>query len=152
MSPDELMLHYHLSILIMIDAIEIANRTDILDQLSITKSEVEGSAMNCLVFGLGNKFAIPKRQGEKQDGFIEVSLIAIDPYPHHVVAAVQLLWKGMEKDYETGQLDTGTFKHIHSILLKTLDLLPQTSKSVCSAKEQAQVSLARYIDTMTSSL
>lgn len=132
------MLHYHLCILIMIDAIEIARRTDILEQLSVTKSEVEGSTMNCLVFGLSNYFAIPRRESERQDAFVKVPLIAIDPYPHHVVAAVQLLWKGTERDYDSGKLDQGTFENLQSILLQALGLLPQTSKSVRIAKEQAE--------------
>ncbi|KFY29143.1 hypothetical protein V491_00175 [Pseudogymnoascus sp. VKM F-3775] len=136
---DQLMLHYHLCILIMIDAIETARRTDILDQWIITRSEAEGSTMNCLVFGLSNNFTIPQRRGE--DILVTVPLVAIDPYPHHVVAAVRLLWLGMERDYESGNLDLFTSENLQSILLQTLDLLPQTSKSVRNAKEQARLSV-----------
>lgn len=145
---DELMLHYHLSILIMIDAIEIARRTDILEQLSITKSDVEGNIINCLVFGLSNQVSLPRPQGATKNNFVQVPLVAIDPYPHHVVAAVQLLWSGMERDYKSGTLEQGTFEHLQSILLQTLELLPQTSKSVRSAKEKAQISSARYRDSL----
>ena len=130
----------------MIDAIDIARRTDILEQVSITKAEAEGCTMNCLVFGLSNKFTIPKRQGETQETLVTVPLVAIDPYPHHVVAAVQLLWKGTERDYESGKLDQGTFENFHSILLQALELLPQTSKAVRYAMEQAQLSSVRYRD------
>lgn len=140
-TEDEVMLHYHLCILIMIDAIETARRTDILDGLIITRSEAEGSTMNCLVFGLGNHFIIPQRKGETEDTFVTVPLIAIDPYPHHVVAAVRLLWLGIDRDYETGKLDLSTLKNLQSILRRTLDLLPQTSKSVRNAKDQAQLSV-----------
>ncbi|KFY29146.1 hypothetical protein V491_00173, partial [Pseudogymnoascus sp. VKM F-3775] len=138
---DELMLHYHLCILIMIDAIETARRADILDQLIITRSEVEGNAMNCLVFGLNNHFTIPQRRGGTEDILVTVPLVAIGPYPHHVVAAVRLLWLGMERDYESGNLDLATSENLQSILLQTLDLLPQTSKSVLNAKEQARLSV-----------
>lgn len=140
-TEDEVMLHYHLCILIMIDAIETAGRTDILDRLIITRSEAEGSTMNCLVFGLSNHFVIPQRKGETEDTFVTVPLVAIDPYPHHVVAAVRLLWLGIERDYETGKLDLGTLENLQSTLLRTLDLLPQTSKSVRNAKEQARLSV-----------
>jgi hypothetical protein len=134
------MLHYHLSILIMIDATETARRTDIWQQLSISRSEAEGSIMNCLVFGLNNEFTIPKLRAETPDAVLTIPLVAIDPYPHHVVAAVQLLWKGIERDYGAGKLDMSTFENLQSILLRTLELLPQTSKSVQDAKEQAQLS------------
>jgi hypothetical protein len=108
------MLHYHLSILIMIDATETARRTDIWQQLSITRSEAEGSIMNCLVFGLSNEFTIPKLPDDSPDTVIRVPLIAIDPYPHHVVAAVQLLWKGIERDYGAGKLDLSTVENLQS--------------------------------------
>ena len=134
------MLHYHLSILIMIDATETARRTDIWQQLSITRSEAEGSVMNCLVFGLSNEFTIPKLSDDFPGTVIKVPLVAIDPYPHHVVAAVQLLWKGIEGDYGAGKLDFNTVENLQSILLRTLELLPQTSKSVQNAKEQARLS------------
>jgi hypothetical protein len=141
-------MHYHLSILIMIDAIEIAERTDILEKLRMIRSETEGSVMNCLAFGLNNYFSIPSHGGDllpESDGgdtrenLISVPLIAIDPYPHHVVAGVQLQWKAMERDYEIGR-DQATYENLRSILLRTLELLPQTSKSVRNAKELAHSS------------
>jgi hypothetical protein len=141
-TSDELMLHYHLSILIIIDAIETAGRTDLLGQMSIARSDAEGTVMNCLLFGISNSFSIPKLGAEVPDTFVTVPLVAIDPYPHHVVAAVQLLWKAMDRDYETGNLDRGTLRNFQSVLLQTLGLLPQTSKSVRDAKEQAQLSSA----------
>ncbi|KFY70373.1 hypothetical protein V498_10360 [Pseudogymnoascus sp. VKM F-4517 (FW-2822)] len=87
--------------------------------------------------------AVHRRKGETEDTFVTVPLLAIDPYPHHVVAAVRLLWLGTERDYETGKLDLGTLENLQSILLQTLDLLPQTSKSVQNAKEQARLSVLR---------
>lgn len=134
------MLHYHLSILIMIDATETARRTDLWQQLSITRSEAQGSIMDCLVFGLNNQFTIHQLQSETRDTTVTVPLIAIDPYPHHVVAAVQLLWKAVERDNGAGKLDLSAFENLQSILLRTLELLPQSSKSVRHAREQAQLS------------
>ena len=92
-SADELMLHHHLCILIMIDAVEIASRQDILQRMLTTRCEAEGSLLNCLKFGLSNDFTIPERHGaDSYSG--SFPLVAIDPYPHHVVACLQLLWKG----------------------------------------------------------
>lgn len=130
----------------MIDAIETARRTDILKQMRITRSEAEGSIMNCLVFGLSNQFTMPKRTGDGQDTVITAPLVAIDPYPHHVVAAVQLLWKGTERDYGAGNLDLSTLQNLQSILLNTLELLPQSSKSVQNAKEQARLASVLHSD------
>ncbi|KAJ5370433.1 uncharacterized protein N7496_006525 [Penicillium cataractarum] len=138
----ELMVHHHLSILIMIDAIEIASREDILEKMSVTKSDAQGSLLNCLQFGLSNHFTIPTRQGPDSTSG-SFPLVAIDPYPHHLLAGVQLLWKGIERDFDDGQMDQTTCENLQSILLQTLELLPQTSKSVRKGTEQAQFAFLR---------
>ncbi|RHZ43556.1 uncharacterized protein CDV56_100254, partial [Aspergillus thermomutatus] len=134
----ELMLHYNLCILIVADAVETARRTDLLDRMGVIRSEAEGGLMNCLRFGLDNRFAIPQRGDSASRS---VPLVAIDPYPHHVVAGMQLLWKGIERDYQAGEIARDTCKELQSVLLQTLELLPQTSKSVQKATEEARDSL-----------
>lgn len=133
------MVHHYLWILITIDAVEIASQQDILKQMSITRSEVEGSMLNVLKFGLDNAFTIPKRSAEQEDA--SFPLIAIDPYPHHVVAGVQLLWKGIHRELEAGNVDRTASGELQSILLQVLELLPQSSNSVRKATEQAQLAL-----------
>ena len=141
-SADELMLHHHLCILIMIDAVEIASRQDILQRMTTTRCEAEGSLLNCLKFGLSNEFTIPERDGVDSNSG-SFPLVAIDPYPHHVVAGVQLLWKGIERDYAEGKLHHTPYESLKSTLLQTLELLPQTSKSVREATEQALLASER---------
>lgn len=134
------MVHHNLCILIMIDAVEIASRQDILDKMTTTRSEAEGSLLNCLQFGLSNYFKIPtRRDSDNNNSPVSFPLVAIDPYPHHVVAGVQLLWKGIERDLSDGKLDQTPFENLQSILLRTLELLPQASKSVREATEQARL-------------
>jgi hypothetical protein len=140
---DELMIHHSLAILITIDAIEIASRSDILEEMCIPRSDAEGCLLNCLKFGLSNYFTIPKNQvGEGNVG--PFALVAVDPYPHHVVAGVQLLWKGLERDYDDGKVDRAACEDLQSTLLQVLQLLPQTSKSVRKATEQAQLVLTSH--------
>lgn len=138
------MVHHNLAILITIDAVEVASRTDILDKMRITRSDAEGSFLNTLEFGLNNLFTIPKRH-DGQDTGRSVPLVAIDPYPHHVVAGVQLLWKGVERDHDESHLDREGCRQLQIILLRTLELLPQTSKSVQKATEQARLALSPHI-------
>lgn len=99
--------------------------------------------MNVLKFGLSNYFTIPKRGEDTPDHPRTFPLVAIDPYPHHVVAGVQLLWKGIERDLDSGKLDHRTCGNLQSILLQTLELLPQSSSSVMKATEQARLALVR---------
>ena len=112
---DELMVHHYLWILITIDAVEVASQRDILDQMSITRSEVEGSMLNVLKFGLDNTFTIPRRSLEQENG--SFPLVAIDPYPHHAGAGVQLLWKGIQRELEDGNMDRIASGDLQSILL-----------------------------------
>lgn len=135
---DELMMHHNLCILIIIDAMETARRNDILDRMTSIRSEAEGSLMNCLKFGLNNQFTIAQRHGEALGSSRTFPLVAIDPYPHHAVAGVQLLWKGIERDVDSSNLDRGICEDLQSILLQTLELLPQTSKSIRKATDQAR--------------
>lgn len=140
---DELMIHHSLAILITIDAVEIASRTDILEEMLITRSDTEGCLLNCLKFGLNNYFTIPKnRVGEGNVG--PFALVAVDPYPHHVVAGVQLLWKRLEQDFHDGKVDQAAYGDMQSTLLQILELLPQTSKSVRKATEQARMALTSH--------
>ena len=46
------MLHYHMGILILLDAIEAAGRTDLLPKLGKTRTESKQGVINTLKFGL----------------------------------------------------------------------------------------------------
>ncbi|KAH8688706.1 hypothetical protein BGW36DRAFT_392055 [Talaromyces proteolyticus] len=151
----ELILHYNLSILIMLDAVEIAGRMDLIEKTKVVKADAEGSLMNCLIFGLNNDFYVSRQgilqqqlhlQNSQEDDEHElnkrVPLIVIDPYPHHVVAGVRILWKAVERNLENNTLDQSTAEHMHGIMLQALRLLPQASKSVRTARQQAE---AAYI-------
>lgn len=105
--------------------------------MKIIRTDAEGSVINCLAFGLNNQFSIPRRVDDAQD-FVTVPLVAIDPYTHHVVAAVQLMWKATERNLEAGKLSQSTFDNLSSMMLRTLEFLPQTSKSVQNAKQKLQ--------------
>lgn len=134
----------------MLNAIEIADRTDLLGKTTVVKASAEGSLLNVLIFGLNNQFHIPRfnelrepqdeEDGEQQGSTRSVPLIAIDPYPHHVVAAVRILWKAVERDLENDCLDEKVAEKTQRVLLDTLTLLPQASKSVNMARQQAAAS------------
>ncbi|RAO66004.1 uncharacterized protein BHQ10_002016 [Talaromyces amestolkiae] len=157
----ELLLHYNLSILIMLDAVEIAGRTDLLEKLKVVKADAEGTLFNCLIFGLSNHYFLPRENRPMREAQYsiqrdedtekavahstrKVPLIAVDPYPHHVVAGVRILWKAVERDLENGWLDHGVAEHMQDTMLNALRLLPQASKSVRTARQQAEASFLRY--------
>ena len=95
MFADEVMLHYHLPILMLVDILIVSERHDLLSQFSAQRVEAESAVLNTLIFGLNNKYCLylpfdhGNRDPHMEDGSIyqsensiSVPLVAIDPYPH----------------------------------------------------------------------
>lgn len=143
------MLHYHLSILMLVDMMEATGRYDLLVNLTEASTDAENTVMNCLVFGLHNTFTLsitpntgsdesahPNTTSPGDVSSISVPLVSIDPYPHHVVAGVQLLRKAISRDFGLGKIADDTYASLQSTLERTLSLLPQSSKSVQAARSK----------------
>lgn len=140
------MLHYHLSILMLIDIIEATERHDLMVDLEEVKVEAENTVMNTLVFGLHNTYTVgiggkPTAAASPDGGgdqatttTMTVPLTSIDPYPHHIVAGVQLVRKAIERDFGHGKVAEESYASLQATLERTLSLLPQSSKSVQAAR------------------
>lgn len=136
------MLHYHLSILMLADVIEVTDRHDLLAGLAEFSSDAENTVMNTLAFGLHNTMTLrrqpdpssPPSSIASSETTFTVPIISIDPYPHHVVAGVQLMRKAIERDFNTGKIMEETYYDLLSTLQRTMKHLPQSSKSVQAAR------------------
>lgn len=161
----EIVLLYYLGILILIDALEAANRPDLLHGLAQMSLDAEHECFNVLHFGLESTYTIDPDQGPGQNQRdsnagacsasggagvefptrpVTVPLVAIDPYPHHVVAAVRLMNKTFLRQYYDGTIKREAYLHLSSKLLKALDRLPQNTKAVHSAQENLRRSLSEF--------
>ncbi|KAL6354782.1 hypothetical protein LRP88_12129 [Fusarium phalaenopsidis] len=135
-----LMLHYHLSILMLVDVIEVTDRHDLLADIADISTDAENTVMNTLAFGLHNTFTLRRppdpdtlgQEGARETTFT-VPIVSIDPYPHHAVAGVQLLRKAIDRDFGVGKITDETYQSLLSTLERTLKHLPQSSKSVQAA-------------------
>ena len=143
MLVDSLMLHYHLSILMLVDIIEATDRYDLLSGLAEINAEAENAVMNALAFGLHNTFTLTApastSPGEADDysrNSVTVPLVSIDPYPHHVVASVQLIRKAIDRDLLQGKITDESHANVLLTLEAALNHLPQCSKSVQAARIQ----------------
>ncbi|KAM0207096.1 hypothetical protein ACHAPA_004977 [Fusarium lateritium] len=131
-----LMLHYHLSILMLVDIIEATDRPDLLPDIIDISIDAENTVMNTLAFGLHNNFTLKRPDDEYHVGnkaVFTVPIVSIDPYPHHAVAGVQLLRKAIERDFGVGKITEETYQSLLETLERTLRHLPQSSKSVQAA-------------------
>ncbi|KAI2602810.1 hypothetical protein GGR54DRAFT_469117 [Hypoxylon sp. NC1633] len=145
-------LQYYQGILVLANTIETANRFDLLTQITETIRDAEHESLNVLIFGIENTYAIngpgedtsitPSLDATYSPGeSITASLIAIDPYPNHVVDSVLLMNKVIDRKYHHGEIKQEARSYLSSILLKALGQLPQHSKFVQAAQESLQVSL-----------
>ena len=153
---DTLMLHYHLSILMLVDMIEAANRSDLLIKLVDFSTDAENVVMSTLDFGLHNSFNLVLKSHTSCSGPtssareairppITVPLVSVDPYPHHVVAGVQLLQKAIDRDFASGKIAEESYRSLQSTLERTLSCLPQSSKSVQAAKTNFSATMASHL-------
>jgi hypothetical protein len=141
---DELMLHYHLGVLLVTDAVETPQWQYILPRLLSARTEAEGSLLTALAFGLETKYTIqlpqtggiPSPNTNSENDRITVPLLVIDPYPHHVLAAVELMRRAMDRDVAAGNVTVDAHGNILSILHRVIQLLPESSKSVQAARAE----------------
>lgn len=142
--PDDLSLHISLAILLMTDAVD-TDHPDLLKPLIPARTDAEHHGFSALVFGQETTYDPCQRShstssvqsNEQATGGIRVSLLSIDPYPHHVVASVQLMRRAIDRDVATKVLDAEAHARLLAVLNRALELLPDSSKSVRAAREQA---------------
>ncbi|KAL2813390.1 hypothetical protein BJX63DRAFT_421266 [Aspergillus granulosus] len=137
-----LMLHYHLSILLLANVIEATDRLDLLADIEDTISDAESVVVSTLLFGLHNTITIrvsmesgaPDHVGATETS-ITVPITSIDPYPHHIVAGVQLVQKAIDRDLAVSKVSHTAHANLRGLFERTLSHLPQSSKSVKAARE-----------------
>ncbi|KAK7897674.1 hypothetical protein LTR67_004304 [Exophiala xenobiotica] len=142
----EVMLHYHLGILMLVDAVGAAVRNDLLRQLTEHRLDAEREVVNALKVGLESTIVIRSTAAiqpisAEAPVSITASFVQIDPYPHHIVAGVQLMNKVISRDYRLGNINLEKYRYLESTLLKALEELPPTSKSVQEARQHSQTCL-----------
>ncbi|KAI9371104.1 hypothetical protein BJX61DRAFT_535097 [Aspergillus egyptiacus] len=137
-----LMLHYHLSILLLANVIEATDRLDLFADIEETIADAESVVVNTLIFGLNNTISMTVDMDTgvvdhvgATDTSITVPIVSIDPYPHHIVAGVQLVRRAIDRDLRRGKISHSANANLRGLLERTLSHLPQTSKSVKAARE-----------------
>lgn len=142
------MLHFHLSLLMLVDAVEATEHFEMLRRLVNIRSEAENTVLNTIIFGLNNTYTLPltePKAGNEDDSeqspkaSVSVSLVAIDPYVHHIVAGVEFLRKTISRDFAADKISMETCKSLRGTLQRTLEHLPSSSKSVQAAKEEIRL-------------
>ncbi|KAL2844538.1 hypothetical protein BJY01DRAFT_263966, partial [Aspergillus pseudoustus] len=137
-----LMLHYHLSILLLANVIEATDRLDLLADIEDTIADAESVVVSTLMFGLHNTITIRVNMESGSldhvgatETSVTVPITSIDPYPHHIVAGVQLVQKAVDRDLAVGKISHTAHANLRGLFERTLSHLPQSSKSVKAARD-----------------
>jgi hypothetical protein len=151
----EVSIQYYLGILVLVDALEAADRTNLLPGVAEARDNAEHESFNVFKFGLENTYAIcgPREVSKSASNVrgnvgrlkqtTSVSFVAIDPSPQYAVDSVLLLSKVINRKYGQGKIKHEIYSHLSSILVDALDQLPQSSRSVFAARESLHQSLIR---------
>jgi hypothetical protein len=132
----QVVLHYHLGMMILVDAIDDAGRSDLLLQITNKRLESEQEAFNVLKFGLESRYTISGPQGATERPVIG-SFVAIDPNPQYVIAVVQWMKKCFHRRYQGGNITEEVHSRLSSTLLAVLEQLPESSKVSSYASRMA---------------
>lgn len=147
-------LQYCLGILVLVDALEAADRPDLLLGVMEARQDAESEFFNVLNFGLVSRYTICRTANNAEPGSIDIpgqrittSLIAIDPSSQYVVESILLMSKIIGQKYRQNNIKQETYSYLASILFDALKQLPQSCRSVLSARESIQLSLHPFDST-----
>lgn len=140
-------LNYCVGMMVLFEVLEVAKRSEYMQQLVEVRGEVQQEAFAVLKFGTENTFHILRcGQNLAPDGTspipaepMDIALVGLYVLPHHLVTLIQLLCRSILQRRQKAALSQGVFTHLSSILVAALAKLPDSSKVVRSARRDLQV-------------
>ncbi|EXJ75711.1 uncharacterized protein A1O5_00218 [Cladophialophora psammophila CBS 110553] len=131
-----LSLHYHLGQLILYDTLDTLDRRDLFpnsdnSQLAAVQETVSIilQGIQCTV-SLRNVFG-PSSAALRDD---TVTLLSVDPYPHHVATALSLVSDFLQKRSRGACTSSEALERIQNLATVALDQLPQCSASLQASR------------------
>lgn len=134
------MCHWYLGLLLLVDTVEASGRSDLLSYLAVVQDEAVQGAINGFKVGSSSRYIfsdVTNLAGDRTKTVL-CPLLALDPYPVHVVAACHLVLKTIMKWHGEGKISGEAFSHLLDIILNALDQLPSTSGSVEMARQHVR--------------
>ncbi|KAM0456089.1 hypothetical protein ACHAPV_007335 [Trichoderma viride] len=134
-----LLLHYHMGLLLLCSLTASIERTDIVTNFDAVRRESVHTIFSTISFGLSCRVALGK--GEAQRRHKLSSLISLDPYPHHILASLQLAAEVLLIYLERDEIAQDAFDSFCRIMFDALDELPQYLQSVQRVRKILRESL-----------
>ncbi|KIX96013.1 uncharacterized protein Z520_08268 [Fonsecaea multimorphosa CBS 102226] len=139
-----LALHYHLGLLILYDTLDTFDRRDLVTNPDNAQWSAVQETVNIILLGVQCKISLQTVFGSTSAPLRDdmVSLLSVDPYPHHVATALSLVSDFLKKGSSETCKSSEALKQVRKLATMAFDQLPQ-----CSASLQAsRVSVAAKLD------
>lgn len=108
-------------------------RTDIVPMFDAVRRESVHTIFSTISFGLSCQVALS--QDESQRSRKRFSLINLDPYPHHILASLQLATYVLLDYLKRDEITQDAFDNFCRIVFDALDEIPQCIQSVQRVKK-----------------
>ncbi|KAL6837254.1 hypothetical protein V8C40DRAFT_229556 [Trichoderma camerunense] len=148
-----LQLHYYMGLLLLCSLAVTTERTDIVPMFDAVRRESVHTIFSTISFGLSCQVALS--QDESQRSRKRFSLINLDPYPHHILASLQLATYVLLDYLKRDEITQDAFDNFCRIVFDALDEIPQCIQSVQRVKKLLYETLSsgsHHLDTGSDTL
>ncbi|KAK1249710.1 hypothetical protein MKX08_009713 [Trichoderma sp. CBMAI-0020] len=134
-----LQLHYHMGLLLLCSLTASINRMDIVPNFDAVRRESVHTIFSTISFGLSCRVALGKDEAQRRHKLS--SLISLDPYPHHILASLQLAAEVLLMYLKRDEIAQDAFDSFCRITFDALDELPEYLQSVQRVRKLLRESL-----------
>lgn len=121
-------------------------RQDLVSNFDTLRRESVHAIFSTISFGLRCQVAL-NQDGTQRNRRLS-SLISLDPYPHHILASLQLCADVLLVYLERGEIAQDSFDGFSRIVFDALDELPQSLQSVQRVKKLMHEKLDVNVETL----
>ncbi|RFU77470.1 hypothetical protein TARUN_4773 [Trichoderma arundinaceum] len=139
-----LQLHYYMGLLLLCNLVSSIDRVDIVPNFESVRRESVHAIFSTISFGLSCQVSFNGGESQQRNGNL-CSLISSDPYPHHILASLQLAADVLLIYLERDEIAHDAFESCCRIVFDALDQMPQCLVSVQKVKKLLYDKLAKGI-------
>jgi hypothetical protein len=135
-----LSIQYHLGIMSLVEVLEASDRSDLIPEIETARQDADEEAYNVLNLGLMSMYKIRRELGDPNgpETLIRAPITAIDPCPQYALNLVLLMFSRLVERLQRKETTQDVYEHLLSILERTLQQLPKSSKAVVEAREYVE--------------
>ncbi|KAK4071681.1 uncharacterized protein Triagg1_5919 [Trichoderma aggressivum f. europaeum] len=144
-----LQMHYYMGLLLLCSLAVSMERTDMVPMFDAVRRDSVHAIFSTISFGLSCQ--VPLSQDGTRHTRKLSSLISLDPYPHHILASLQLATHVLLIYLKRDEITQDAFDNFCRIVFDALDELPQCLQSVQRVKKLLHETLStggHHLDTV----